>query len=132
MRVAQGLQPPGQPRRSKAMITRRGLFARTAWAGAAWTAGVGLAASCPKARAAAAASGRLRFLTNWYAQAEHGGYYQALATGLYRKAGLEVDIQPGGPQVNNAQLLAAGVADLAIYADFGLLEGIQRGLPLVM
>ena len=109
------------------MITRRSFFA-----GAAWATGAGLAATGPGARAAGVASGKLRFLTNWYAQAEHGGYYQALATGLYGRAGLEVEIQPGGPQVNNAQLLAAGAADLAIYADFGLLEGIQRGLPLVM
>lgn len=51
------------------------------------------------------------FLTNWFAQAEHGGFYQALATGLYRRAGLEVSIRMGGPQVNALQLLAAGRAD---------------------
>lgn len=105
------------------MMTRRSFFATAAAAGAGAAAPRGVAA---------AADGKLRFLTNWYAQAEHGGFYQALATGLYRRAGLEVEIQPGGPQINNAQLLVAGAADLAIYADFGLLEGIQRGLPLVM
>ncbi len=109
------------------MISRRAFFAGTASA-----AGAALFGGTTRARAAGIASGRLRFLTNWYAQAEHGGYYQALATGLYRRAGLEVEIQPGGPQINNAQLLVAGAADLAIYADFGLLEGIERGLPLVM
>ena len=109
------------------MISRRSFVATGSAAAAA-----GFIARPDAAHAAALASGRLRFLTNWYAQAEHGGYYQALATGLYRRAGLEVEIEPGGPQVNNAQLLVAGAADLAIYADFGILEGIQRGLPLVM
>ena len=47
-------------------------------------------------------------MTNWYAQAEHGGFYQAVATGLYKKAGLDVTIKMGGPQVNGMQLLAAG------------------------
>ena len=40
------------------------------------------------------------FGTNWYAQAEHGGFYQALATGLYEGHGLDVEIRMGGPQVN--------------------------------
>ena len=48
------------------------------------------------------------FGTNWKAQAEHGGFYQAVATGIYEKHGLDVTIRPGGPQVNHAQLLAAG------------------------
>ena len=47
------------------------------------------------------------YLTNWYAQAEHGGFYQALAKGLYKEAGLDVTIKMGGPQVNGMQLLAA-------------------------
>ena len=50
-------------------------------------------------------------MTNWYAQAEHGGFYQAVATGLYKKDGLDVTIKMGGPQVNIMQLLAAGQAD---------------------
>lgn len=53
----------------------------------------------------------MTFLTNWYAQAEHGGYYQALATGLYKKYGLDVTIKMGGPQVNIVQIMAAGQAD---------------------
>ena len=47
---------------------------------------------------------RLVFTTNWYAQAEHGGFYQALARGIYRKHGLDVEIRMGGPQVNGLQL----------------------------
>src|SRR6476659_8343646 len=46
-------------------------------------------------------------ITNWFAQAEHGGIYQALASGLYKKHGLDVTVKMGGPQVNAIQLLAA-------------------------
>ena len=45
------------------------------------------------------------FGTNWYAQAEHGGFYQAVAAGIYQEHGLDVTIQMGGPQVNGTQLL---------------------------
>ena len=48
---------------------------------------------------------RLVFQTDWRAQAEHGGYYQAVAAGLYRKAGIECDIRQGGPSLNVGQLL---------------------------
>ncbi|NER83638.1 MAG: ABC transporter substrate-binding protein, partial [Leptolyngbya sp. SIO1D8] len=49
--------------------------------------------------------------TNWYAQAEHGGFYQAVATGIYADYGLDVTIQMGGPQVNGTQLLMGGAVD---------------------
>jgi NitT/TauT family transport system substrate-binding protein len=49
--------------------------------------------------------------TNWKAQAEHGGYYQAVATGLYAKYGLEVTIRQGGPQIDNNLLMLAGRVD---------------------
>jgi hypothetical protein len=58
------------------------------------------------------ADDKITFLTSWYAQAEHGGFYQALATGLYKKAGLDVTLKMGGPQINGMQLLTAGQADL--------------------
>jgi NitT/TauT family transport system substrate-binding protein len=48
---------------------------------------------------------KLSFVTNWRAQAEHGGFYQAQAAGLYRAAGLDVTLTSGGPQINPAQLL---------------------------
>ena len=70
-------------------------------------------ASCAIATAIAGAPSaqaqeKVSLMTNWYAQAEHGGFYQAVATGLYKKAGLDVTIKMGGPQVNGMQLLAAG------------------------
>ena len=71
------------------------------------------------------------FLTSWYAQAEHGGFYQALATGLYKKAGLDVTIKMGGPQVNGMQLLAAGQADAVMGYDIAVLKGREQGVNAV-
>jgi NitT/TauT family transport system substrate-binding protein len=57
---------------------------------------------------------RVRFATDWRAQAEHGGFYQALASGAYAKRGLNVQIVQGGPGVNVPQLLAAGAVELGM------------------
>ena len=56
----------------------------------------------------------ISFGTDWRAQAEHGGFYQAQALGYYEEAGLDVTIRQGGPQVNHAQLLAAGRLDFGM------------------
>ena len=56
----------------------------------------------------------IRFATDWRAQAEHGGYYQAVATGEYDKRGLDVRLIQGGPGVNVPQLLAAGAAEVGM------------------
>jgi NitT/TauT family transport system substrate-binding protein len=71
------------------------------------------------------------FMTSWYAQAEHGGFYQALATGLYKKAGLDVTIKMGGPQVNGMQLLAAGQADAIMGYDIAVMKGREQGVDAV-
>jgi NitT/TauT family transport system substrate-binding protein len=71
------------------------------------------------------------FLTSWYAQTEHGGYYEAKALGLYEKDGLDVTIRMGGPQINGTQLLLAGEADAYSGFDFQTLSGVERKLPLV-
>ena len=63
------------------------------------------------AATAAQAQDKVIFATNWKAQAAHGGFYQAVADGSYKKYGLDVTIQPGGPQVNNRPLLPAGRID---------------------
>jgi len=62
----------------------------------------------------AGASERLVFGINWVAEAEYGGFYQALAKGIYERYGLDVEIRQGGPQVPHAQLLAAGRLDLGL------------------
>lgn len=70
--------------------------------------------------------------TDWRAEPEHGGYYQALATGLYAQAGLEVTIRQGGPQVNHAQLLAAGKIDIAVAPNsFIPLNFAEQKVPVV-
>jgi len=77
------------------------------------------------------ATDKVTFLTSWYAQAEHGGFYQAKATGLYDKAGLDVAIKMGGPQVNGMQLLLGGEADVIMGYDFQVLNGVAKGLPVI-
>lgn len=73
------------------------------------------------------AAEKIALLTSWYAQAEQGGYYQALATGIYQRYGLDVSIQSGGPQINGMQLLLSKRADVIIGYDLQLLEAVQRG-----
>ena len=60
---------------------------------------------------------KVSFATNWVAEAEHGGFYQALADGTYRRYGLDVTIVPGGPQANNRLLLTAGRVDFYLSAN---------------
>ena len=79
----------------------------------------------------ASAADKITFLTSWFAQAEHGGFYQAKATGLYKKAGLDVTIKMGGPQINSMQLLLGGDADIIIGYDIQVLKAIEKGLPVV-
>ena len=72
------------------------------------------------------------FGTDWKAEAEHGGYYQAIATGIYKKYGLDVQLRQGGPQVNHAQLLAAGILDFNLASNsFGPLNFAQQNIPMV-
>ena len=70
-------------------------------------------------------------LTNWYAEAEHGGFYQALASGLYKKEGLEVTLRMGGPQVNGLQLLAAGQVDCLMGYDVQTMKAREQGITAV-
>jgi len=72
------------------------------------------------------------FGTDWRAEAEHGGYYQAIATGIYKKYGLDVTLRQGGPQVNHTQLLAAGRLDFdeAPNSFIGL-NFVKEKIPMV-
>src|SRR5271154_2615369 len=75
---------------------------------------------------------QVSFGTDWKAQAEHGGYYQAIATGIYRQHGLEVTLRQGGPQVNHAQLLAAGRLDFNEAPNsFISLNFVNEHIPMV-
>ena len=80
----------------------------------------------------ASATETVTFGTNWKAQAEHGGFYQALARGFYAERGLEVEIRPGGPQVNHRQLIAAGRLDFYMGGNmFGQFDFLREGIPVV-
>ena len=68
---------------------------------------------------------KVSFGTNWVAEAEHGGFYQAVADGTYKKYGLDVTIVPGGPQVNNRMLLLSGKIDFFMSAQ--LAAELRRG-----
>ncbi|MDE2368070.1 MAG: ABC transporter substrate-binding protein [Burkholderiales bacterium] len=83
------------------------------------------------AGAAAAAEQPFVFLTNWYAEAEHGGFYQAQAEGLYKQAGLAVTLRMGGPQVNGLQLLAAGQVDCFMGYDVQTMKAHEAGVAAV-
>ena len=96
-----------------------------------------LVAVCAAAALALSASAgaqtltKISFATNWFAQAEHGGFYQALATGRYKSAGLDVTIRMGGPQVNVLQLLAAGQADCIMGYDTQTMKAREQGINAV-
>ncbi len=89
---------------------------------------LGIALALPRA----ASAQTVTFGTDWKAEAEHGGFYQAIATGIYKRYGLDVTLRPGGPQVNHAQLLAAGVLDFNIASNsFVPLNFAAEKIPMV-
>ena len=67
--------------------------------------------------AAAQTLDKVSFGTNWVAQAEHGGFFQAVADGTYKKYGLDVTIIPGGPNVNNRILMISAKIDFFMSAN---------------
>ena len=76
-----------------------------------------LAAAFALATTAAQAQDKIAFGIDWVAEAEYGGYYQAVANGLYKKRGLDVTIRQGGPNVNQTQLMLAGRLDFNIASN---------------
>jgi len=75
---------------------------------------------------------KVSFGTNWVAEAEHGGFYQAVADGTYRKYGLDVTIVPGGPQVNNRLLLLARKIDFFMSANsLQGFDAVAQNIPTV-
>ena len=108
-----------------------------------FAAGTGLMAACanntstPEANTAetdAAETSELQtvtFGTNWYAQAEHGGFYQAVAAGIYEEYGLDVTIQMGGPQVNGTQLLMGNAVDFFMGYASDAIKAVEEGIPKV-
>ncbi len=82
------------------------------------------------AAGAARANDKITFGLDWKAEAEYGSYYQAVATGIYARHGLDVTIQQGGPQVNHTQLLLAGRLDFNISSNaFLALNFVKENIP---
>src|ERR1700747_2368782 len=82
------------------------------------------------APAAAQALDKVSFGTNWVAEGEHGGFYQALADGTYRRYGLDVTIVPGGPLANNRILLPAGQIDFYLSAHtLQAVDAVEQNIP---
>ena len=82
---------------------------------------------------AAQAQDKVRFGTNWLAEPEHGGYYQAIADGTYKKYGLDVTILAGGPLANNRLLLSAGKLDFYMGANMiQAFDAVEQGIPTIV
>ncbi len=87
----------------------------------------------PSRPAGAQTLDKISFGTNWVAEAEHGGFYQALADGTYSKYGLDVAIVPGGPQVNNRILLPVGKLDFFMSANtLQSFDAVEQNVPTVV
>src|ERR1700733_8891254 len=92
----------------------------------------GAAAALAVLPTAAQALDKVRFGTNWVAEAEHGGFYQALADGTYAKYGLDVTIVQGGPNANNRILLPVGKIDFFLSADnLQGFDAVTQNIPTV-
>ena len=81
---------------------------------------------------AAVAQETVTFGTNWVAQAEHGGFYQAVVDGTYAECGLDVTILPGGPQVNNSAQVIAGRIEFYMGGTLGPMAAVSEGVPMVI
>ena len=92
-------------------------------------AGLGLVALAVPGPARAQALDKVSFQTDWRAQAEHGGFYQALASGIFRRHGIECDLRMGGPQQPPAPLLLAGRVDAILSTSLKALNYARDGLP---
>jgi NitT/TauT family transport system substrate-binding protein len=91
-----------------------------------------LAAAGALSPAVAQALDKVSFGTNWVAEAEHGGFFQAVADGTYKQYGLDVTIVPGGPNANNRMLLIAGQLDFFMAANTLMgFDAVANNVPVV-
>ncbi len=74
---------------------------------------------------------KVNFGLNWYAEAEYGGFYQAVATGIYRDYSLDVTIKPGGPRTSVGLLLMLGGVDLAVGHGTEAITAVETNLPKI-
>lgn len=76
--------------------------------------------------------GKVTLVTNWFAQAEHGGNYTADKKGFYEEAGIDMTIEPGGPQISSTQIVASGKAQFGFTQAEDILIARDKGIPLVV
>jgi NitT/TauT family transport system substrate-binding protein len=74
---------------------------------------------------------KVSYQTNWRAQAEHGGFYQAVAAGIYRRYGIDAEIRMGGPQQNPSQLLLGGRVDMIMSNSFEAINYARENIPFM-
>lgn len=67
----------------------------------------------------------------WVTQAQFAGYYVAKEKGYYAEEGLDVTINPGGPDIAPPQIIAGGGADVIVEWMPAALAAREKGLPLV-
>ena len=121
------MQIPGMPRhalrRPARILAAASVIVACSVAGNIWAGNAALGQTLDK----------VSFATNWVAEAEHGGFYQALADGTYRNYGLDVTIVPGGPQVNNRILLPVGKIDFYLSANtLQSFDAVEQNIPTVV
>ncbi|MEK4749354.1 ABC transporter substrate-binding protein [Niallia sp. FSL W8-0177] len=74
---------------------------------------------------------KAKLVTNWFAQPEHGGNYAALKQDFYKEEGLDMTIEPGGPQISSTQIVASGKAQFGYTQAEDVLIARDKGIPLV-
>jgi NitT/TauT family transport system substrate-binding protein len=72
---------------------------------------------------------KVSYLTSWRAQAEHGGFYQAVAAGIYKKYGIECDLRQGGPQLSASQMMLGGRIDMIMSSGLEALNYAKEDVP---
>ena len=85
----------------------------------------------PGRSASAQVLDKVSYQTNWRVQAEHGGFYQAVVAGIYRKYGIDGDLRMGGPQISNSQLRLGGRIDIIMSSGLEALNYAKEDLPFL-
>jgi NitT/TauT family transport system substrate-binding protein len=113
------------------MTMTRYRLSRRATLGLAGAAAASVLVKLPGRSASAQVLDKVSYLTSWRAQAEHGGFYQAVAAGIYKKYGIECDLRQGGPQVGGSQLLMGGRVDMIMSSGLEALNYAKEDLPFL-
>jgi NitT/TauT family transport system substrate-binding protein len=120
------IEQGAKPMRARSFPLSRRNALRIAGGGAAAMAMPGILT-----RVTAQGLDKVSYQTNWRAQAEHGGFYHAVAAGIYKKHGIEADIRMGGPQQNPSQLLLGGRVDMVMSNSFEAINYARENLPFL-